>query len=151
MTPIDLLILDEHTAALDPRAADTVMALTDQLVREKGLTTLMVTHNLKYAVNHGTRLLMMHQGKAVIDASGRTGPTIRWMTCWTPSTKSASKPATNLFHPKTPRNLWPLSGRPFSFCLIYTSLGKSFRESSCTKDKFPYNNYNTFCNIGPEG
>ena len=46
------------------------MALTDQLVREKGLTTLMVTHNLKYAVNHGTRLLMMHQGKAVIDASG---------------------------------------------------------------------------------
>ncbi len=71
MTPIDLLILDEHTAALDPRAADTVMALTDQLVREKGLTTLMVTHNLKYAVNHGTRLLMMHQGKAVIDASGQ--------------------------------------------------------------------------------
>ena len=70
MTPIELLILDEHTAALDPRAADTVMGLTEQLVKDKGLTTLMVTHNLKYAVNYGNRLLMMHQGRSVIDAGG---------------------------------------------------------------------------------
>ena len=70
MTPLDLLILDEHTAALDPRAADSVMALTDRIVREKQLTTLMVTHNLKYAISHGDRILMMHEGKAIIDAAG---------------------------------------------------------------------------------
>ena len=68
MTPIDLLILDEHTAALDPRSSETVMALTDRLVREKGLTTLMVTHNLRYAVEYGNRLLMLHQGEAVVNA-----------------------------------------------------------------------------------
>lgn len=70
MTPIELLVLDEHTAALDPRAADTVMELTQKLVAEKGLTALMVTHNLRYAVGYGNRLLMMHQGRAVIDAAG---------------------------------------------------------------------------------
>lgn len=70
MTPIDLLILDEHTAALDPRSSETVMQLTEQVVREKGLTTLMVTHNLRYAVGYGSRLLMMHQGRAVVDAEG---------------------------------------------------------------------------------
>lgn len=69
MTPIDLLILDEHTAALDPRSSETVMQLTDRVVREKKLTTLMVTHNLRYAVEYGNRLLMMHQGEAVVDAS----------------------------------------------------------------------------------
>lgn len=70
MTPIDLLILDEHTAALDPRSSETVMALTEKVVREKGLTTLMVTHNLRYAVKYGNRLLMMHQGQAVVDVAG---------------------------------------------------------------------------------
>jgi len=70
MTPIDLLILDEHTAALDPRSSETVMRLTDQVVREKKLTTLMVTHNLRYAVRYGDRLMMMHQGRAVLDAAG---------------------------------------------------------------------------------
>jgi len=70
MTPIDLLILDEHTAALDPRSSETVMRLTDRVVREKKLTTLMVTHNLRYAVRHGDRLMMMHQGRAVLDAAG---------------------------------------------------------------------------------
>ena len=67
MTPIDLLILDEHTAALDPRAADSVMQLTNRLVTQKQLTTLMVTHNLKYAVNYGNRLLMMHEGNIILD------------------------------------------------------------------------------------
>ena len=55
MTPVEYLILDEHTAALDPRAADTIMAMTDRIVKEKNLTAIMVTHNLRYAVEHGTR------------------------------------------------------------------------------------------------
>lgn len=70
MTPIDFLILDEHTAALDPKTAETVMTLTDRLVHEKHLTTLMVTHNLRHAVAYGDRLLMMHQGQIIIDQSG---------------------------------------------------------------------------------
>jgi len=69
MTPIDLLILDEHTAALDPRSSETVMELTDRFVREKEITTLMVTHNLRYAVNYGNRLIMMHKGECVIDVA----------------------------------------------------------------------------------
>lgn len=67
MTPIDLLILDEHTAALDPKSSERVMELTQRVVSEKRLTTLMVTHNLKFAVQYGNRLLMMHQGRSVID------------------------------------------------------------------------------------
>lgn len=67
MTPIDFLILDEHTAALDPKTAETIMELTDQLVRAKGVTTIMVTHNLRYAVEYGTRLLMMHEGNVILD------------------------------------------------------------------------------------
>ena len=70
MTPIDFLILDEHTAALDPRTAEIVMELTDRIVREKKMTTIMVTHNLRYALEYGDRLLMMHQGKAVLDKEG---------------------------------------------------------------------------------
>lgn len=70
MTPIEFLILDEHTAALDPKTADLIMELTDKIVREKHLTTMMVTHNLRYAVEYGSRLLMMHQGRAVLDKSG---------------------------------------------------------------------------------
>ena len=67
MTPIEFLILDEHTAALDPKTADIIMELTDKIVREKELTTIMVTHNLRFAVEYGNRLLMMHQGHAVLD------------------------------------------------------------------------------------
>ena len=70
MTPIEFLILDEHTAALDPKTAETIMELTDHIVREKNLTTIMVTHNLRYAVDYGNRLLMMHQGKAIMDKAG---------------------------------------------------------------------------------
>jgi putative ABC transport system ATP-binding protein len=67
MTPIEILILDEHTAALDPKTAEVIMELTDQIVREKKVTTIMVTHNLRYAVEYGNRLIMMHQGNAIID------------------------------------------------------------------------------------
>ncbi|MDR1568869.1 MAG: ATP-binding cassette domain-containing protein [Oscillospiraceae bacterium] len=70
MTPIDLLILDEHTASLDPRSSETVMALTERVVLDKKLTTLMVTHNLRFAVDYGSRLLMLHQGVPVVDVSG---------------------------------------------------------------------------------
>ncbi len=71
MTPIEFLILDEHTAALDPKTADIIMRLTDRIVREKKLTTLMVTHNLRYALEYGDRLLMLHEGKAVLDRAGQ--------------------------------------------------------------------------------
>jgi len=70
MTPIEFLILDEHTAALDPKTADIIMELTEQVVREKRLTTIMVTHNLRFAVEYGSRLLMMHQGRVIIDEAG---------------------------------------------------------------------------------
>lgn len=70
MTPIDFLILDEHTAALDPKTAELIMELTDKIVKEKNLTTIMVTHNLRYAVEYGNRLLMMHQGQIVMDLKG---------------------------------------------------------------------------------
>lgn len=70
MTPIEFLILDEHTAALDPKTADLIMELTDKVVKEKQLTTIMVTHNLRYAVEYGNRLIMMHQGHCVMDKKG---------------------------------------------------------------------------------
>lgn len=67
MSPIDLLLLDEHTAALDPKTSESIMELTDKIIKEKGITTLMVTHNLKYAVNYGSRLIMMDKGGIVMD------------------------------------------------------------------------------------
>lgn len=70
MNPIDFLILDEHTAALDPKTAEIVMELTARVVREKHLTTLMVTHNLRHAVEYGDRMIMMHQGNIVLDRKG---------------------------------------------------------------------------------
>lgn len=70
MTPLDFLILDEHTAALDPHTADIIMELTDKIVREKKLTAIMVTHNLRYAVEYGSRLIMMDKGHIVLDVDG---------------------------------------------------------------------------------
>ena len=70
MTPLDLLILDEHTASLDPNSSETVMELTDKLVSEKELTAIMITHNLRYAVEYGNRIMMMHEGRAVLDMDG---------------------------------------------------------------------------------
>ena len=67
LQPIEFLILDEHTAALDPKTAEIIMELTDQIVREKKVTTIMVTHNMRYAVEYGNRLLMMHQGSVILD------------------------------------------------------------------------------------
>lgn len=70
MTDIELLILDEHTAALDPKSSETIMRITDEVVRKKGLTALMVTHNLRYAVEYGSRLVMMDRGNVIVDKSG---------------------------------------------------------------------------------
>lgn len=70
MTNIDLLILDEHTAALDPRSSETIMQLTDKLVGGKQITTVMVTHNLRFAIEYGTRLVMMHEGRCILDLKG---------------------------------------------------------------------------------
>jgi putative ABC transport system ATP-binding protein len=65
-----LLLLDEHTAALDPRTADKVMTLTDVMVHEHRLTTLMVTHNMNQAIQHGSRMIMLHEGRTQLDLQG---------------------------------------------------------------------------------
>ena len=65
-----LLLLDEHTAALDPKTAAKVLELTDSIVNEHKLTTLMITHNMRDAIKHGSRLIMMNEGKIIVDVSG---------------------------------------------------------------------------------
>ena len=65
-----LLLLDEHTAALDPKTAAKVLEITDRLVNENDLTTVMITHNMKDAIAHGNRLIMLHDGRVIIDVSG---------------------------------------------------------------------------------
>ena len=65
-----LLLLDEHTAALDPKTAAKVLALSDKIISENNLTAMMVTHNMKDAIAHGNRLIMMHEGKVIYDVSG---------------------------------------------------------------------------------
>lgn len=65
-----LLLLDEHTAALDPKTAAKVLGLSDKLIQENNLTAMMVTHNMKDAIAHGNRLIMMHEGKIIYDVSG---------------------------------------------------------------------------------
>lgn len=70
MTDIELLILDEHIAALDPKSSERVMEITQELVEKNSITTMMVTHNLRFAVEYGSRLVMLHEGKAVLDIKG---------------------------------------------------------------------------------
>ncbi|MCI7795111.1 MAG: ABC transporter ATP-binding protein [Lachnospiraceae bacterium] len=65
-----LLLLDEHTAALDPKTAKKVLELTDEIIRERELTALMVTHNMKDAIQYGNRLIMMHEGRIIYDVEG---------------------------------------------------------------------------------
>jgi putative tryptophan/tyrosine transport system ATP-binding protein len=66
-----VLLLDEHTAALDPAAADLVMRLTDGVVREFSITSVMVTHSMRHALEHGSRTIMLHQGRIILDISGK--------------------------------------------------------------------------------
>lgn len=70
MTDIELLILDEHIAALDPKSSERVMELTKDIVEKNKITTMMVTHNLRFAAEYGSRLVMMHEGNAVLDIAG---------------------------------------------------------------------------------
>lgn len=70
LTQPRVLLLDEHTAALDPGTAAQIANLTQKLVQENGLTTLMVTHNMEQALNLGTRTIMMHRGKIILDVRG---------------------------------------------------------------------------------
>jgi putative ABC transport system ATP-binding protein len=70
MTDPDLLLLDEHTAALDPRTSENIMEITDKVVRERNITALMITHNLEYAIRYGDRLVMLHDGKVLLDIKG---------------------------------------------------------------------------------
>lgn len=65
-----LLLLDEHTAALDPKTAAKVLAISDKIIQEHQLTAMMVTHNMKDAIAHGNRLIMMHEGKIIYDVAG---------------------------------------------------------------------------------
>ena len=65
-----LLLLDEHTAALDPATAAKVLELSDQLIAENSLTAMMITHNMTDAIKHGTRLIMMHEGRIILDVEG---------------------------------------------------------------------------------
>lgn len=65
-----LLLLDEHTAALDPKTAAKVLEISDKIIAENRLTAMMVTHNMKDAIAHGNRLIMMHEGRVIYDVSG---------------------------------------------------------------------------------
>ena len=65
-----LLLLDEHTAALDPKTAKKVLEITDQIIKEHNLTAMMVTHNMRDAIKHGIRLIMMHEGQIILDING---------------------------------------------------------------------------------
>jgi putative ABC transport system ATP-binding protein len=68
-SPLKILLLDEHTAALDPRTAASIMELTQRIVKEKKITVLMVTHSLQYALQYGTRTVMLHEGQVLCDLS----------------------------------------------------------------------------------
>lgn len=65
-----VLQLDEHTAALDPKTAAKVLEISDKIIAENHLTAMMVTHNMKDAITHGNRLIMMHEGKVILNISG---------------------------------------------------------------------------------
>ncbi|MGL1931951.1 MAG: ATP-binding cassette domain-containing protein [Desulfotalea sp.] len=67
----DVLLLDEHIAALDPKTAHQIMSITKKIVAEQKLTTLMITHNMRHAIDYGNRLIMLHQGQVLFDISGQ--------------------------------------------------------------------------------
>ncbi|WP_037588415.1 ABC transporter ATP-binding protein [Stenoxybacter acetivorans] len=78
LQPSKILLLDEHTAALDPKTAAFVLELTDRIIKENKLTAMMVTHSMQQALDHGERTVMLHQGQVVLDVSGeqRAGMTV---------------------------------------------------------------------------
>ncbi len=70
LSPLKILLLDEHTSALDPKTADSIMNLTQEIIQEKKLTALMVTHSLHQALQAGNRTIMLHEGKIIFDTQG---------------------------------------------------------------------------------
>lgn len=76
MVKPEVLLLDEHIAALDPKTAGQILALTEEIVASRKLTTLMITHNMKHAISFGNRLLMLHQGRVLLDLGGRDKQTL---------------------------------------------------------------------------
>ncbi|MEG1416939.1 MAG: ATP-binding cassette domain-containing protein, partial [Clostridium sp.] len=70
MSNPDLLLLDEHTAALDPKTSEIILTLTEEIIKEKNMTSLMVTHNLNHAIKTGNRLIMLHRGQIIMDIKG---------------------------------------------------------------------------------
>lgn len=72
----EVLLLDEHIAALDPKTAHQILTLTEEIVAEKQLTTLMITHNMKHAIQFGNRLIMLHQGRVISDVAGEEKKTL---------------------------------------------------------------------------
>jgi putative ABC transport system ATP-binding protein len=70
LVPPQVLLLDEHTAALDPKTAKQILDLTQSIIAEQRLTTLMVTHNMRQALQMGNRLIMLHRGKMILDIQG---------------------------------------------------------------------------------
>ena len=76
-----LLLLDEHTAALDPKTAAKVLEISDQIISENHLTAMMVTHNMKDAIAHGNRLIMMHEGKVILNIAGEAKRNLRSEIC----------------------------------------------------------------------
>ena len=92
-----LLLLDEHTAALDPKTALKVLTLSAKIVEENHLTTMMITHNMKDAIKYGNRLIMMHEATSSMMSPGKRRRTCTSPTCW-PSSRSrpaASSPTTH--------------------------------------------------------
>jgi putative ABC transport system ATP-binding protein len=71
LQPSSILLLDEHTAALDPKTAALIMDITSQIVEEKSLTVMMVTHSMRQALDHGSRTIMLHEGKIIFDLEGK--------------------------------------------------------------------------------
>lgn len=71
LQPSSILLLDEHTAALDPKTAALIMDITSQIIQEKALTVMMVTHSMRQALDHGSRTIMLHEGKIIFDISGK--------------------------------------------------------------------------------
>ena len=89
LVPPKLLLLDEHTAALDPKTAEKVLNLTQKRVSEGNLTTLMITHNMRDALRFGNRLIMMHEGRVVVDVKGEQKKELRFSLCWSFSRRPA--------------------------------------------------------------
>jgi putative ABC transport system ATP-binding protein len=86
-----ILLLDEHTAALDPKTAAKVLEISDKLICENNLTALMVTHNMRDAIAHGNRLIMMDRGKIILDISGEEKKKLTVETLLDQFTKTSGK------------------------------------------------------------